>query len=158
VTKPGGWSCASDFAQRFPNVRVDPDVLYVDEGDIVTSAGTAAGIDCCRHLLRQRHGAAAANSVARRLVVPPHRQGGQAQFIERPLPSSARDSRLSILSCWTRFDLRFAKRTPWTAWRCWLPRSFTNHRTVLASLCDRVMCTGGGAMRNGIGFGLGLLI
>lgn len=91
------WSCAADFAGRFPTVQVNADVLYVDEGDIVTSAGTAAGIDCCLHLLRQRLGATAANSVARRLVVPPHREGGQAQFIEQPLPATARDTRLASL-------------------------------------------------------------
>jgi transcriptional regulator GlxA family with amidase domain len=91
------WSCSGDFARRFPKVRVDADVLYVDDGDVVTSAGTAAGIDCCLHIMRQQYGAAAANMVARRLVVPPHRQGGQAQFIDQPLPASARDSRLAGL-------------------------------------------------------------
>ncbi|MEJ6006543.1 helix-turn-helix domain-containing protein [Paucibacter sp. AS339] len=91
------WAYAQDFAARFPRVRVDADVLYIDEGDILTSAGTAAGIDACLHLLRRQYGAAPANSVARRLVVPPHRQGGQAQFIEQPLPHSARDTRLSAV-------------------------------------------------------------
>jgi transcriptional regulator GlxA family with amidase domain len=100
------WSFAADFAQRFPKVRVDPDVLYVDEGSIVTSAGTAAGIDCCLHLLRKQYGAAAANLVARRLVVPPHRLGGQAQFVEQPLPASARDSRLASLLDGIRARLR----------------------------------------------------
>jgi transcriptional regulator GlxA family with amidase domain len=102
------WSFADDFAQRFPTVRVDPDVLYVDEGSIVTSAGTAAGIDCCLHLLRKQYGAAAANCVARRLVVPPHRLGGQAQFIEHPLPASARDSRLAGMLDGIRLTLREA--------------------------------------------------
>ena len=122
------WSCAADFAQRFPNVLVDPDVLYVDEGDIVTSAGTAAGIDCCLHLLRQRHGAAAANSVARRLVVPPHRQGGQAQFIEQPHPDSARDSRLSILMDKVRASLREPHTLDSLAARAAMSRrTFTRH-------------------------------
>lgn len=89
------WAYAKDFAARFPRVRVNADVLYIDDGDILTSAGTAAGLDCCLHLLRRQHGAAVANSVARRLVVPPHRTGGQAQFIEQLLPSSAQDVRLS---------------------------------------------------------------
>lgn len=89
------WSVADDFAQRFPAVRVDREVLYVDEGDVVTSAGTAAGMDCCLHLLRQLRGAEAANRVARHLVVAPHRAGGQAQFIERPVPVAAADARLS---------------------------------------------------------------
>lgn len=91
------WSFAADFAARYPAVRLKADVLYVDEGRVVTSAGTAAGIDCCLHLLRLRHGAAAANSVARRLVVPPHRLGGQAQFIEQAVPMRSRDSRFSAL-------------------------------------------------------------
>lgn len=89
------WSVADDFAQRFPSVQVDRDVLYVDEGDVITSAGTAAGMDCCLHLLRQLRGAEAANRVARHLVVAPHRAGGQAQFIDRPVPVAAADSRLA---------------------------------------------------------------
>lgn len=122
------WSYAADFAQRFPNVRLDPDVLYVDEGDIVTSAGTAAGIDCCLHLLRLRHGAAAANSVARRLVVSPHRQGGQAQFIEQPLPTTTRDSRLSNLLDEVRSSLREPHSLDSLAARAAMSRrSFTRH-------------------------------
>jgi transcriptional regulator GlxA family with amidase domain len=91
------WSVADDFARRYPAVRVDADVLYVDEGDVVTSAGTAAGLDCCLHLLRQLHGADAANRVARRLVVSPHRQGGQAQYVEQPVPTTPADARLAPL-------------------------------------------------------------
>lgn len=79
------WLWADDLAERYPLIRVDRDVLYVDEGEIITSAGGAAGIDCCLHLLRRLHGAEIASRVARRLVVPPHRQGGQAQYIETPL-------------------------------------------------------------------------
>lgn len=100
------WAYAQDFARRYPEVKVDVDVLYVEDGALVTSAGTAAGIDCCLHLLRQGYGAEAANKVARRLVVPPHRQGGQAQYIEQPLPRTARDSRLSGLLDWVRANLR----------------------------------------------------
>jgi transcriptional regulator GlxA family with amidase domain len=91
------WAFAGHFAQRYPEVRVNADVLYVADGNMLTSAGTAAGIDCCLHMVRQQYGSEVANSVARRLVVPPHRQGGQAQYIEQPLPSSARGSRLSGL-------------------------------------------------------------
>lgn len=76
------WQYADLLARRFPAVRVDPDVLYVDGGRVLTSAGSAAGLDLCLHLIRLDHGAAVANSVARRLVLPPHRDGGQAQFIE----------------------------------------------------------------------------
>ena len=75
------WRYAEALAERFPAIQVDPEVLYVDEGDILTSAGSAAGIDCCLHLVQRDFGAAAANLVARRLVVQPHREGGQAQFI-----------------------------------------------------------------------------
>jgi transcriptional regulator GlxA family with amidase domain len=100
------WAYAQDFARRYPNVRLDADVLYREDGNIVTSAGTAAGIDCCLHMLRQRYGAAPANVVARRLVVPPHRQGGQAQFIEQPLPSRPHDSRLAALMDWARANLQ----------------------------------------------------
>lgn len=86
------WMWAGTFARRHPEARLDPDVLYVDDGDVLTSAGTAAGIDCCLHLLRLRCGAEVANTVARRMVVQPHRQGGQSQFIEQPVrPSAARD-------------------------------------------------------------------
>ncbi|MGW1172683.1 helix-turn-helix domain-containing protein [Kitasatospora sp. NPDC002543] len=76
------WRYAELLQQRYPAVRVDPDVLYVDNGDVLTSAGSAAGIDLCLHLVRKDHGAKVANAVARRFVVAPHRNGGQAQFIE----------------------------------------------------------------------------
>ena len=99
------WAYAKDFAQRYPAISVDANVLYVEDENILTSAGTAAGIDCCLHMVRQRYGVESANSVARRLVVPPHRQGGQAQFIEQPIPSSTRSSRLSDLIDWVRSNL-----------------------------------------------------
>ncbi|MBN3751106.1 GlxA family transcriptional regulator, partial [Burkholderia sp. Se-20373] len=78
------WAWADDFAQRFPRVKLDPDVLYVDDGNLMTSAGTAAGLDCCLHVVRLRFGSDAANQIARRLVIPPHRQGGQAQYVPQP--------------------------------------------------------------------------
>jgi AraC family transcriptional regulator, transcriptional activator FtrA len=74
------WRYAEKLAARFPRIRVEPDVLYIDEGDILTSAGSAAGIDLCLHIVRRDYGAAIANNVARRLVVPPHRDGGQSQY------------------------------------------------------------------------------
>ncbi|MET9845754.1 GlxA family transcriptional regulator [Streptomyces ossamyceticus] len=80
------WYHAEHFQRLFPQVRVDADVLFVDDGDILTSAGVAAGIDLCLHLVRRDHGTAVANDVARRTVVPPHRDGGQAQYIQRPVP------------------------------------------------------------------------
>ncbi|MEU2676101.1 helix-turn-helix domain-containing protein [Streptomyces sp. NPDC007107] len=82
------WSSAEHFQQLFPEVRVDPDVLFIDDGDVLTSAGVAAGIDLCLHIVRRDHGTAVANDVARRTVVPPHRDGGQAQFIRRPMPEA----------------------------------------------------------------------
>lgn len=89
------WGFASLLAERHPGVEVSHDVLYVDAGDVVTSAGVAAGLDCCLHLLRQQCGGEAANAIARRLVIAPHRQGGQAQFIERPVPVSHSDGRFA---------------------------------------------------------------
>ena len=83
------WLSCDRLAARFPGVRVDPAVLYVDEGGVLTSAGEAAGIDLCLHMIRGDHGAAVAGDVARRTVVPPHRDGGQAQFIPRPVPAPA---------------------------------------------------------------------
>lgn len=80
------WADAEAFQRMFPAVRVDPDVLFIDDGDVLTSAGVAAGIDLCLHIVRRDHGTSVANDVARRTVVPPHRDGGQAQFIQRPVP------------------------------------------------------------------------
>jgi transcriptional regulator GlxA family with amidase domain len=82
------WQYAERLARAFPRVTVEPDVLYVDDGDLLTSAGVAAGIDLCLHLVRRDHGAEAANAVARRMCVAAHREGGQAQFAERPLPAA----------------------------------------------------------------------
>ncbi|MBO1337707.1 GlxA family transcriptional regulator [Streptomyces sp. VRA16 Mangrove soil] len=79
------WMSSALFARTFPSVTVDEDVLYVDEGRVLTSAGEAAGIDLCLHMIRADHGAAVAAEVARRTVVPPHREGGQAQYIRRPV-------------------------------------------------------------------------
>jgi transcriptional regulator GlxA family with amidase domain len=79
------WKSSELFRRLFPRVDLDPDVLYTDEGDVLTSAGEASGIDLCLHLIRRDHGAAVANDVARATVVPPHRDGGQAQFIPRPV-------------------------------------------------------------------------
>ena len=80
------WRSSERFRSSYPAVRLDPDVLYTDDGDILTSAGVASGIDLCLHMIRCDHGAAVANEVARGTVVSPHRDGGQAQFIRRPVP------------------------------------------------------------------------
>ncbi|GAA2787301.1 GlxA family transcriptional regulator [Streptomyces showdoensis] len=82
------WASADHFQRLFPRVRVDADVLFVDDGDVLTSAGVAAGIDLCLHIVRRDHGTGVANEVARRTVVPPHRDGGQAQYIARPVPEA----------------------------------------------------------------------
>ena len=82
------WMFADQLSAGFPSVSVEPDVLYVVDGNVMTSAGTAAAIDLCLHVVRLDHGADVANAVARRMVVPPHRDGGQAQFIQAPVPEA----------------------------------------------------------------------
>jgi transcriptional regulator GlxA family with amidase domain len=83
------WMHTAELVRRYPLVKVDPDVLYVDDGQILSSAGTAAGIDLCLYVVRLDYGAEAANIVARRMVVPPHRDGGQAQFVAQPISGLA---------------------------------------------------------------------
>ncbi len=102
------WGWSNELAERYPDIDVAPDVLYVDEGNIVTSAGCAAAIDCCLHLIRKQHGAEVANFIARRMVVSPFRQGGQAQFIEQPVFSSAMPDRLSQVMDWLTQNLDVA--------------------------------------------------
>ncbi|MFS8103504.1 helix-turn-helix domain-containing protein [Lentzea alba] len=99
------WAHTDVLAQRYPRVEVDPDVLYVDNGQVLTSAGKAAAIDLSLHLIRGDHGTATANTAARRLVVPPHRDGGQAQFVLAPVPSEE-GHQLTELFGWasTRLD------------------------------------------------------
>ncbi|NIZ90898.1 helix-turn-helix domain-containing protein [Kineosporiaceae bacterium B12] len=82
------WQLAEEFRRRFPAVRLQPDVLFVDDGDVLTSAGSAAALDLALHLVRLDHGAEAANSVSRRLVFAAYRDGGQRQFVERPVPAA----------------------------------------------------------------------
>ncbi|KWT60313.1 AraC family transcriptional regulator [Streptomyces albus subsp. albus] len=81
------WQLTEDFRRRFPKVRLTPDVLFVDDGDVLTSSGAASGIDVCLHVVRADHGGALANHVARKCVVPPFRDGGQAQYVEQPVPA-----------------------------------------------------------------------
>jgi transcriptional regulator GlxA family with amidase domain len=95
------WMYTDLLASRYPAIDVDPDVLYVDGGDgIYTSAGTAAGIDLCLHIVRLDHGAEVANAVARRMVVPAHRDGGQSQFVAAPVPADAGDDNLAPILDW----------------------------------------------------------
>lgn len=98
------WMYADELAERFPLARVDPDVLYVDADPIITSAGSAAGLDACLHLMRKEWGSHAANMAARRMVVPPQRDGGQAQFVRRPVPESAAETLTPLLD-WIREHL-----------------------------------------------------
>lgn len=99
------WRYAASITSRYPGIRLEPDMLYVDEGDVLTAAGSAAGIDLCLHVVRREYGAEAANSVARRLVVPPHREGGQVQFIRRPVLREHENSRFGALIDWLRAHL-----------------------------------------------------
>ncbi len=94
------WRYTGTLARRYPRIQVDPDVLYVDEGQVLTSAGSAAGLDLCLHVVRRDHGAAVANNVARRLVLAPHREGDQRQFVETPVASRAEREKLAVLLNW----------------------------------------------------------
>jgi AraC family transcriptional regulator, transcriptional activator FtrA len=98
------WMYADELTRRHPAVKVDPGVLYIDDGDVLTSAGTAAGIDLCLHIVRRDHGATLANTLARRLVVPAHRNGGQAQYIEAPTTDRPELSLAPLLD-WMRAHL-----------------------------------------------------
>lgn len=122
------WYHAAELAARFPAVEVDPTVLYVEDGPVLTSAGTAAAIDLCLHVVRRDHGPAVANIVARRMVVPPQRDGGQRQYVEAPVPEHAADHILAGVLDWAvqRLDeplpvSRLAARASMS------PRSFVRH-------------------------------
>ena len=91
------WRNAAELARRYPNAKVDPDVLYVDDDPVITSAGTAAGIDACLYLVRKEQGSRVANGIARRMVVPPHRDGGQAQYVVQPIAPSCDGSLRDLL-------------------------------------------------------------
>jgi AraC family transcriptional regulator, transcriptional activator FtrA len=91
------WRYADALQDQYPRVQVDPGVLYIDEGQLLTSAGSAAGLDLCLHLIRRDFGAGTANEVARRLVIPPHRDGGQAQFLQRPVDRRERGTLAVVL-------------------------------------------------------------
>jgi AraC family transcriptional activator FtrA len=104
------WHYAEQLAATYPDIKVEPDVLYVDEGTVLTSAGSAAGIDLCLHVVRADFGPEIANRLARRLVVPPHREGGQAQFIERPVPQAREGMRFAPL--FDRMRARLADEQP----------------------------------------------
>jgi AraC family transcriptional activator FtrA len=162
------WQYADLLRQRYPNVLVDPDVLYVDDGDVLTSAGSAAGLDLCVHLVRGDFGPSVANAVARRLVIAPHREGGQAQFIEAPVADDIDDDRIVRSMAWalahldqpitvaalagqahmsTRTYLRHFKRSSGTSPMRWLiaqrvQASLPLLETTTASIDDIAVATG----------------
>jgi AraC family transcriptional activator FtrA len=117
------WKYAEQLAQRFPRIRVEPDRLYADEGSILTSAGSAAGIDLCLHIVRRDYGAEIANAVARRLVMPPHREGGQAQYAPEPVRTEG-DGLAPVLA-WAQTHLKHPLDVPELARRAAMsPRTF----------------------------------
>jgi AraC family transcriptional activator FtrA len=122
------WRWAGRLQERFPKVRVDPDVLYIDDGEILTSAGTAAGIDLGLHVVRLDYGAEVANQVARRIVMPPHRDGGQAQYIEAPVNLAEEDDPIRDTLRWILEHLDEEMTVETLASRAAMsPRSFMRH-------------------------------
>ncbi|MDT5104100.1 MAG: AraC family transcriptional regulator, transcriptional activator FtrA [Mycobacterium sp.] len=99
------WIYADLLQERYPDIDVDPSPLYVDGGSVLTSAGCAAGLDLCLHIVRADHGARIANDVARRLVISPHRAGGQAQYIETPVPEPTTDGQIAAGMAWALANL-----------------------------------------------------
>jgi transcriptional regulator GlxA family with amidase domain len=117
------WQFADRLARGYPNITVDRDVLYVADGPVLTSAGAAAGIDACLHLVRERHGAATANALARRMVVPAYREGGQAQYVDLPVPEA--DHGLAPVLDWMRAHLDESLTVPALAAQAHMsPRTF----------------------------------
>jgi transcriptional regulator GlxA family with amidase domain len=98
------WRHAAELARSYPAAKIDPDVLYVDDDPVISSAGTAAGIDACLYLVRKEQGSRVANGIARRMVVPPHRDGGQAQYVAQPVAPPC-DGSLRELLDWLRDNL-----------------------------------------------------
>lgn len=119
------WRHAAELASRFPLADVHPNALYVEDGRILTSAGTAAGIDLCLHLIRQVHGSAVATKLARRMVVAPQRAGGQAQFVEAPVPRTPEAPTLEPLLAWLMTNLECPSTVEELATRAHMaPRTF----------------------------------
>jgi AraC family transcriptional regulator, transcriptional activator FtrA len=124
------WRFATELARRYPKVHVQPNMLYVDDDALVTSAGSAAGLDMMLHLVRSDHGPRVANAVAQRLVIAPHRDGGQAQFVPRALPA-AETNRVSALMQWVRGHLKRPHTVPSLA-----SRAAMSPRTLLRAFRD----------------------
>lgn len=122
------WMAEKDFCLRFPRVRLDMNALYVDEDRLITSAGTGAGLDCCLYLVRAYYGSKIANKFARTIVIPPHREGGQAQFIEQPMAVSTQNSQINQLLDYLRENLGMPHRIDELATRAAISRrTFTRH-------------------------------
>ena len=122
------WMAEKDFCVRFPRIRLDMNALYVDEDRLITSAGTGAGLDCCLYLVREYYGPKIANRVARTMVIPPHREGGQAQFIEQPMAVSTHDSQINRLLDYLRENLEQSHSIDELATRTSMSRrTFTRH-------------------------------
>jgi transcriptional regulator GlxA family with amidase domain len=168
------WKYATKLADDYPRAKVDPDVLFVDEGSIITSAGTAAGIDACLHLVRREMGTSVANIIARRMVVPPQRDGGQRQFIEQPIVEAATDRFGQILD-WVTENLNIQHTVDDLAQRAMMsPRTFarkfvaetgttpvrwiTNQRVLLAKQLLEETDLGLEAIADRCGFGSGALL
>jgi transcriptional regulator GlxA family with amidase domain len=122
------WMAEKDFCTRFPRVKLDMNALYVDEDKLITSAGTGAGLDCCLYLVREYYGPKIANKVARTMVIPPHREGGQAQFIEQPMALSTQDAQVNRLLDYLRENLDKSHSIDELAARTSMSRrTFTRH-------------------------------
>jgi AraC family transcriptional regulator, transcriptional activator FtrA len=121
------WLYADILGQRYPAVRVDADVLYIDEGQVLTSAGKSAGTDLCLHVVRRDYGTSVANEIARRLVIPPYREGGQAQYIRRQVHKASSNS-LAAVMVWALDNLTETITVDDLAARAHLtPRSLNRH-------------------------------
>ena len=122
------WMAEQDFKLRFPQVQLDMNALYVDDDSLITSAGTGAGLDCCIYIVRKFHGQKTANKVARMMVVPPHREGGQAQFIEQPVAATTQDARINQMMDYLRQNLNQTHSVDALAQRAAMSRrTFTRH-------------------------------
>ncbi|MFC5462758.1 GlxA family transcriptional regulator [Massilia niabensis] len=122
------WMAEQDFSRRFPRVKLDMNALYVDEDWLITSAGTGAGLDCCLYIVREYYGSATANKVARTMVIPPHREGGQAQFIEQPVAVSTHDAQINRLLDYLRENIGSQHTIDGLAARAAMSRrTFTRH-------------------------------
>ena len=122
------WMAEKDFSSRFPRVHLDMNALYVDQDKLITSAGTGAGLDCCLYIVREYYGSKIANKVARTMVIPPHREGGQAQFIEQPMAVSTQDAQVNRLLDYLREHLDASHSIDDLAARTSMSRrTFTRH-------------------------------